>query len=157
MKRYYYFITLLLSITLSCNKTKLLVIPEASIVFIQKEKNISEESLIEYIIKFDKVLILFSDSGCYACELEVKRWIKFLSCNPEIKAILVDNTLYPSVYLKHKVRDTLSIPTVLYKNYDLIIDNDLPTDIKYLIVEKELRILKIGKELNAKEIKEQFS
>lgn len=157
MKRHYYFIALLLSISFSCIKTKQLVIPEASFVIITEGNIIAEQSLIEYINNHNKVLIIFSDSGCYSCELELKEWIKFLYCNPEIKAILVDNTLYPSVYLKHKVRDTLSIPTVLYKNYDLIIDNDLPTDIKYLIVEKELRILKIGKELNAKEIKKQFS
>ena len=100
----------------------------------------------------DKYVFIFYIAGCEVCEQELSIWKKIFKRNPNIKPILIVNCQYPKVYMVYALKEKTFFPTVIYKNYDLLVKNNLSKDLAYLIVDKDLKILYKSKIIDEKKV-----
>ncbi|MFA7134350.1 MAG: hypothetical protein WC125_00650 [Bacteroidales bacterium] len=125
----------------SCILDDQLIIPENSIVFTKEKTILKEKLLISYFSSKNNYILFFSDSECSFCELELNDLQLFLKKHPELSPILVLNTSFPEIYILNAMKNSIFLPTVLYKNFDMIVQNNLSPNTKYIIVDNELNIL----------------
>lgn len=136
----------------SCNRNSYLKIPKESIVYSKNDSILKNTSLEEHIATNGKYVLIFSIAGCLVCDEELVIWKKIINRNPKINAISIVNCEYPKVCLIHALKEKRLIPTIIYKNYDMIIENNLSEELRYIIIDNNLKILQKSKIINEKKI-----
>lgn len=121
-----------------CNQ-KTLIFPNHTI-YTKDSTCLNSVQLIDYTKKNTKYILIFSDNDCYACDYELKDWFKILK-------------KYPKVFLVHAQNDSILLPTILNRDFDIIKLNKFSSDIKYVIIDDKFKIICSGNTITDNKIK----
>lgn len=135
-----------------CNQ-KTLIFPNHTLIYTKDSTCLNSVQFIDYTKKDTKYILIFSDSDCYVCDYELKDWFKILKNYPKISPIFVLNSQYPKVFLVHAQKDSILLPTILNRDFDIIKLNKFSSDIKYVIIDDKFKIICSGNIITDDKIK----
>ncbi|MDD2637265.1 MAG: hypothetical protein PHW82_17395 [Bacteroidales bacterium] len=144
---------LIILITNSCTLDKKLNIPENSVVITKEDTIFNEKNLKSYLSSKNKSILLFADTECSFCEIEINNLLISLKKYSELVPVLILNSSYPEIYLLRAMKNKSFSPTVMYKKFDMITQNNLSPKTKYIIVDNKLNILSKSKTVDDIKIK----
>lgn len=137
----------------SCLSDTKLQIPSNSLINYKDNDILKKVSFEKYLSKDTLYLLIFSDTECTICQMELEKMINMHEKYKFLHPILVLNNSFPDVYLIHASKSKIFTPMVLNKDYELLDKNKLSRNTKYLVIDHEQNILCKSRSINDKKIK----